>query len=395
MGRAAGTQAGPVGGQVRDSMVKLTRTTIHMSSRGSTCEVPAGMRAGVSLHAHSECSREKLDFIPGIARRIPLVRTLFDLGVARYQRENGRALDFGSFYWRPPLTPAAVVASERDQIAARFDLPGLVSMSDHDTVEGPRRMRASGALDTPLSVEWSVPSEEAMFHLGVHAIDPARLDTTERLLAAYTGGAREPRLEELLDWLGQSPETFVVLNHPCWDMLGVGAMRHEAILLRFMRAHRQRIHALEINGYRRWSENRRVLPLAEGFGLPVVGGGDRHGRLPNAIINLTPAATLAEFAAELRAGRPTDCVVFPEYWDPFAARVLQGARDALGYDRTHHAGRKAWSDRVFFQASGGERPLSSIWPNGAPFWVRGSVRVTRLLGSQPLQPLFRLALSDE
>ena len=362
-------------------MIKLTRTTVYMPSLEKTFEVPAGVRAGVSLHAHSECSMEKLDFIPGIARRIPLVRTAFDVGVARHQRKNGRAPDFGSFYWRPPLAPVAVVASEREQIAARFNLPGLVSLSDHDTVEGPRRMRASGAVDTPLSVEWTVPYEDAVFHLGVHAIDPSRLDTAERLLAAYTQGAREPRLEELLDWLAQSPSTFVVLNHPFWDMADVGALRHEAILLRFVRAHRQRIHALEINGYRRWSENRRVLPLAEGFALPVVAGGDRHGRLPNAVVNLTPATTLAEFAADLRAGRPTDCVLLPEYWDPFAARLLQGARDALGYDRTHHAGRKAWSDRVFFEGPEGEQPVSSMWPSGAPLWVRGSVTVTRILGS--------------
>jgi hypothetical protein len=144
-----------------------------------------------------------------------------------------------------------------------------------------------------------------------------------------------------------------------------------------------------------WSENRRVLPLAEGFGIPVVAGGDRHGRLPNAIVNLTPAATLEEFAADLRAGRRTDCAVYPEYWDPFAARLLQGARDALGYDRNHHAGRNAWVDRVFFQSERGEQAVSSIWPDGAPLWLRSSVTITRLLGSSSLRPLYRLAPGDE
>ena len=138
-----------------------------------------------------------------------------------------------------------------------------------------------------------------------------------------------------------------------------------------MRTHRHRIHGLEINGYRMWAENRRVLPLAEGFGIPVVAGGDRHGRLANAVVNLTPAATLDEFAADLRAGRRTDCVVFPEHWDPFPARLLQGARDALGYDRHHHAGRRTWADRVFFQGpfrcAGSEDPayvLTWAGPSG-------------------------------
>jgi hypothetical protein len=374
--------------------MKLSRTTIHVSP-GAGFRAPAGSRTGVSLHSHSECSREALDFVPGIARRIPLVATLFEWSVASYQRENGRPLDFSSVYWRPPLAPAAVVASERRQIAERFDLDALVSLTDHDTVEGPRRMRAGGAPDTPLSVEWTVRVEDVAFHFGVHAIDPARLDEVERELAAYTRGRSRQSLADLLEWLGESPATFIVLNHPMWDLTGAGAFRHEAVLLGLLRAHRHRIHALELNGYRRWSENRRVLPLAEGFGIPIVGGGDRHGRLPNAIVNLSRATNMAEFAGELRSGRPTDCVVFPEYWDPFTARVLQGTRDALGYDRHHHAGRKHWYDRVYVAGENGERPLSSIWPKGAPLWFRGSVNVARMLGAQPLQPLYRLAMSAD
>src|SRR5262249_51158978 len=153
------------------------------------------------------------------------------------------------------------------------------------------------------------------------------------------------------------PGTLIVLNHPYWDLIGVGALRHESLLLAFLRTHRHRIHALELNGYRRWSENRRVLPLAEGFVLPVVGGGDRHGLAPNTIVNLTDASCFEEFARERRAGKPTVCVVFPEYSEPFAARVLQGARDALGYDPAHPAGRHTWADRVFCTVDGVERPV--------------------------------------
>jgi predicted metal-dependent phosphoesterase TrpH len=373
----------------------LSRTTLHVCDRGGIPPASAGARAGVSLHSHSEYSKEALDFIPGIARRIPLVSRFFDLAVARYQHQHGRPLDFASCYWRPPLSPAAVIDSERAQIAGRFDLPALVSLTDHDTIEGPKRLLATGALETPLSVEWTVHVEEAEFHLGVHNIDPSCVEAAERAMAALTAGRRDRELGDILDWLAETPSTFVVLNHPFWDMAGIGALKHEATLLRFMRAHRHRVHGLEINGYRMWSENRRVLPLAEGFGIPVVAGGDRHGRLPNAVVNLTPAATLAEFADDLRAGRRTDCVVFPEYWDPFAARLLQGARDALGYDRHHHAGRKAWSDRVFFQSERGEAAVSSIWPDGAPLWLRSSVAITRLLGAPSWRPLYRLAMSGE
>jgi len=373
----------------------LSRTTIHVCSRSGLPSTAAGARAGVSLHSHSEYSKEALDFVPGIARRIPLVSRCFDLAVARYQREHGRPLDFASCYWRPPLSPAAVIDCERAQIARRFDLPAYVSLTDHDTLEGPKRLLATGALETPLSVEWTVRVEGAEFHLGVHNIDPTIVEEAGRAMAAITAGLAGDRLGEILDWLVETPSTFVVLNHPFWDMAGIGALKHEGTLLRFMRTHRHRIHGLEINGYRRWSENRRVLPLSEGFGIPVVAGGDRHGRLPNAVVNLTPAMSLAEFAVDLRAGRRTDCAIFPEYWDPFAARLLQGARDALGYDRHHHAGRRAWSDRVFFQSAQGEQAVSSIWPDGAPLWLRGSITVTRVLGAPSWRPLYRFATSDE
>jgi len=66
------------------------------------------------------------------------------------------------------------------------------------------------------------------------------------------------------------------------------------------------------------------LPRAEGFELPVVGGGDRHGRVPNAIVNLTNSTCLAEFASELRKGRAT----------PFASRAC------LGCNRSGHC--SAW-----------------------------------------------------
>ncbi len=288
----------------------------------------SGMRAAVSLHSHSDRSREKLVFVPAIARRLPLVAPRFERGLAAYEHRHGRPLDFSRTYWRPPLAPADVIASEREQIERRFDCGALVSLTDHDTIDGPRGLRAAGRHEVPLSVEWSVPFADAVFHLGVHAIPPDRVDEIERELSAYTAGARGS-LAELLDWVGEHPDTFVVLNHPYWDLGAVGARRHDSTLLTFLRLHSDRIHALELNGYRAWTENRRVLPLAEGFGLPVVGGGDRHGFCPNTILNLTPASCLAEFARDLREGRPTDCVILPGYEAPYASRVLaDGGRGA-------------------------------------------------------------------
>ena len=154
-----------------------------------------------------------------------------------------------------------------------------------------------------------------------------------------------------------------------------------------------RVHGLELNGYRPWSENRRVLALSEAFELPIVGGGNRHGHAPNAIVNVSDATSFAEFAYDLRRGRAPRTVIFPEYFEPFAARVLQGFREALRPDMT--TGRTTWGDRVFFATDGVEQSIATVWPRGGPLWLRGGFELTRLLGAEPLRPLFRLTHSSE
>src|SRR5262245_25814362 len=116
-------------------------TQIHVYPRRSRFSHPLDVRAAVSLHCHSECSRETLEFIPRIARQIPVVASLFEQSLADYQSEHGRPLDFSEWYWRPPVTPAGVIDSEQAQSERRLDLPGLVSLTDHDTVEGPLTLR--------------------------------------------------------------------------------------------------------------------------------------------------------------------------------------------------------------------------------------------------------------
>jgi hypothetical protein len=137
--------------------MKLSRTVIHVYERDQRVVRPPGLSMGVSLHSHSECSREILDFLPGVARSIPLIATLFERSMAAYQRRHGQLLDFRSVYWRPPPTPAEVIASERDQVARRFNCGAFVSLTDHDILDGPKRLRAIGRTDVPLSFEWSVP----------------------------------------------------------------------------------------------------------------------------------------------------------------------------------------------------------------------------------------------
>ena len=150
----------------------LTRAEIQLYPKTARFVAPRDVRSAVSLHSHSAWSRETLAFVPGMARCIPLIAALFERSMAKYERVHGRPFDFSAAYWRPPLTAAAVIASERQQIERRFDISALVSLTDHDTLEGARTLRASGRLDVPLSVEWTVPFERTVFHLGVHGVSP-------------------------------------------------------------------------------------------------------------------------------------------------------------------------------------------------------------------------------
>src|SRR5262249_40102629 len=124
--------------------MSLSVQEIHLYPRHSRLSRTPGMRTAVSLHSHSECSRETLEFIPRFAKSIPVVSRFYERALVEYQSENGRPLDFGEWYYRPPVTPAGVIESERAQLEQRLDLPGLVSLTDHDTVEGPLGLRANG-----------------------------------------------------------------------------------------------------------------------------------------------------------------------------------------------------------------------------------------------------------
>lgn len=364
-----------------------------------TADLPQAVRqrarSGVSLHNHSSCSRETLDFLPGIARRIPMVAQLFEAGLARYFRENGRPLDFEQVYWRPPLDPPAVVDSERRSIEQRLGLPALVALTDHDTIEGNCVLSGVAPGQHPFSLEWTVPFLGATFHLGVHNVPSPRVQEVERELNRYSRRPSDSTLADLLAWLTEPAESFIVLNHPLWDLAGVGSVRHHALLLTLLRTHASWIHALEINGYRRWDENAGVFPIAEGFDLPVVAAGDRHGCVPGALLTLSEATSFAELASDLRAGRSMTSVVLPEYREPFAARLLHGAGDALRHQRDHGGRLVRWVDRVFYVEHGEHRPLSGVWPHGGPWWLRCLVSLTRTIGADSMRPFLRWTLPTE
>src|SRR5262249_50794973 len=157
-------------------------------------------------------------------------------------------------------------------------------------IEGPALLRVvPGSRHIPLSLEWTVPYHGTVLHLGVHNLPASQAEQIVRQLNAFTAAPNESWLHALLDMLDRLPEVLLVLNHPLWDLMRIGAEQHLQALSAFMAEFGIYLHALELNGLRSAEENQAVAQLARGWNQLVVSGGDRHGCEPSAVVNLTEA----------------------------------------------------------------------------------------------------------
>jgi hypothetical protein len=335
----------------------------------------------VSLHSHTSHSRESLEFIPQYARRSKFLGKVIDLAQWQYHSQTGNRIDFGSAYWTPPLAPDMALELESEQIR-KLGLTPLVSLSDHDNCEA--------GLDTgsPVSIEWTLPCPPSFFHLGVHNLPAPQARAITADMNAYTASPQPARLEEMLAMLNDFPDVLLVLNHPLWDEGLIGAEQHAALLETFLQRHCHRIHALELNGLRPAAENERVAALAARVGLPAVSGGDRHGREPNANLNLTRASSFAEFVHEVRRQHLSEVLYMPQYREMLPMRQFETAWDILRDDE-----RSKWCERVYFKNEEGvTRPLSFYFGSRGPGILVPFLAVMHLLEKPAVRPVLRLAL---
>ncbi len=353
-------------------------------------------RTAVSLHGHTLYSREKLDFIYPLAKKIPPVRAALERGEARYRAVHGTGLDLSRAWWTPPCAPHDAWTLETNHIRNRFGLDAHVSLTDHDDIEAPITLRVlEECRNVPISVEWTVPYGGTFFHLGVHNLVPEHARETMADLAAFTDRPSEARLYDLLASLAACRETLIVFNHPHWDEKGIGGPTHRAVARRFADTHHRFIHAFELNGLRPWKENRTVFELAKLFDRPLISGGDRHTLEANTILNLTNAATFPEFVEEIREGF-SDVLISRQYLEPFPLRILQSLEDILTDHDQHALGWRHWTDRAFFLCDDGvTRSFAECWEHGEPFAVRLFVQGFHLLRHPHLKQAFRLALARQ
>jgi hypothetical protein len=340
-------------------------------------ETPARrFSTGVSLHSHTLHSREALSFL------------------GRYKQIRGRdstRLDLSRAWWTPPLGPYEAWRIERNHIEQRFGLSALVSLTDHDDIEAPLKLRVLGECrDVPVSVEWTVPYGPTFFHLGVHNIHATTALSIFAGMQSFTAAS-------MLEALAADPGTLIVFNHLAWDEQGMGQAEHLMLAAQFLRAHGEFIHAVELNGFRPWKENRTAWQMAQAMGKPIVAGGDRHALEPNTLLDLTNAGSFPEFVEQVRSGR-SDVLVTSQYREPLRLRILQSVQEILQECEQHACGWRRWRDRVFYDCDDGVvRPLMTLVPARVEivlqFLIVAVLAIRGRAFSKPLRTLRHLGIS--
>jgi hypothetical protein len=374
-----------------------------------------GFHTGVSLHSHTSLSRETLDFVAEFANDFPWVKALLTKAENHCAKVSGIRPDYANSFWTPPLTPRLAFDLERNQIENTLNLPGLVSISDHDEIGANLLLRAlPSARETPISVEWSVPyanfeavgeAKPTAFHIGIHNLPSEKAKDWIARLNTFTNTPVEERpaqlLAETLAELASIPNVLIIFNHPLWDLYRIGREKHEVLVNDFLVNHGQFVHALELNGLRDWTENRNVHTLAGKWNQLVVSGGDRHGIEPNANVNLSTATTFDEFVYQMRRERISHVLFMPQYKQPWKHRILQSTLDAIRNYPHFPEGSRRWDERVFHpDADGKLQPVAALWGAGrtneeAPIYLRAILAAIRTLGSAPVSGGLRWAWNDE
>ncbi len=352
----------------------------------------------VSLHSHTNQSRETLDFLATLGNQYPLLRPLLAHYERRSRERHNTPVNYALAYWTPPLTPKLAFDLETGQIQRKLGLMPLVSITDHDTIAAPMLLRTvASARHIPVSVEWSAPfGGDQAFHLGIHNLPSDQGPAWMKVFEEYTASPNETKLTEILAALHALPNVLIVFNHPMWDLYLIGEDKAAQRVRDFMAANHQYIHALELNGLRHWKENRAVKRMAQQWNKLLISGGDRHGLEPNANVNLTSAASFTEFVHEIRYEGRSHVLFMPQYAQPWKHRILQSTLDAIRDYPDFPQGSQVWDQRVYHpDAQGVIRPIRELWPAGvAPAWMNFIIRSVLLMGRQPVSASLRLAWSE-
>src|SRR5271155_5747790 len=150
-------------------------------------EAAKGFATGVSLHSHTNQSKETLDFISELSKNWSMLQPVIRWAERRSKQRQNIELNYARGYWTPPLTPSLAFDLERRQIEEKLQIQGLVSITDHDDIQAPMLLRTvPSSRHIPVSVEWTVPFGATAFHLGIHNLPSATGAAWMERLAEFT-----------------------------------------------------------------------------------------------------------------------------------------------------------------------------------------------------------------
>src|SRR5687768_17348308 len=157
--------------------MNLKTTRLHILHKEQ--DLGSKAKTGVSLHCHTQHSKEMLDFVPHYAEKLPIIATFWRKERDKYEGKEGKKIDFSTAYWSPPLSPLAVYGIEKKQINDS-GLAAIVSLTDHDSIDA--NVEVNAAEHAPISLEWTVPFDYGFFHVGVHNLPKDRAVELTRVL---------------------------------------------------------------------------------------------------------------------------------------------------------------------------------------------------------------------
>ena len=111
--------------------MKLKQTRLHILHQAADLSKEA--KTGVSLHCHTQHSKEMLDFVPHYAEKLPIISYFWKRERQKYFEREGTFPNFSGGYWSPPLNEHEVFNNEKNQIN-ESGLEAIVSITDHDCI---------------------------------------------------------------------------------------------------------------------------------------------------------------------------------------------------------------------------------------------------------------------
>ena len=92
-------------------------TSSKVSYLWNNARAADGFASGVSLHSHTNRSKETLDFIANLANEYHCFRGILAREEHRCQKNHRLRVNYAASYWTPPLTPRLAFDLESRQTA--------------------------------------------------------------------------------------------------------------------------------------------------------------------------------------------------------------------------------------------------------------------------------------